>query len=993
MSESKTPGWHALLDGFPWFTAAGDYPLPAYSEFTPPPRLGRTAYGEPDPAAFTPNDPYGWYVSELEQEYELTPGLDSLAQQILAAMHRLGEGQPEHIIAGHEDKNLRDNPYWPPELSERAGKLLHERYVLLLPLALSRTQDDMGRVRWTFFGASEQGPERAFWQSFYSAPDQEQPERDSLTFIASLLNKVYGETADSITELKHGGFHILPTEPDPQFPYWTGPLPAWTRPFVIDDHTPLNNVRYLLTFRPFSRLPADARARYLAGQLHLLPFPGSLVAYGMPTYRHLQPQLPMAMQVPLLRLTDRQGGPTGIRVPQSGWIREPAPDLTPSQVRLELVRDSYRRTHRWNRVHRYNDELADNPIVDKVARVLFSTESDALGLYNKPMGRNVQIWTRNFDLVLDGPNATPAQLAQAHDIVNGGGLYGYRFIFPAMRVGVHELYWHRPLVAYWSVRAQKAEVLAGAPLGYLTAYRHEAPDLAEPLLLWPRLRRRPLYLAALLHDDPVHDHYARQTPLNIITLLDHRELLAADKLPPSFARHLLRLAKDDSLDEWLAGLSLRAGKHAHAHTVPDGLRQLIARAEEALPEPLTFGETATRAFEEAYWNNIVHLAHGRYVNKDNADMAQPRQTESTTQHERRDLEQLGDYLLERYHKAIGEAGMEGKAVCGDMPFQWRTDFNFPLYGGWQSNQEGHPRERNIVVIIPGRDHSRAVIMADHYDTAYMEDLYEKDRGGKGIRKAAAGADDDHSGTATLLLAAPIFLRLAKEGKLEHDIWLVHLTGEEFPADCLGARFLCQSLVEGTLQLRTGEGEKRDVSSVRVEGVYVMDMIAHNRDNAQDIFQISPGRGAASLRLAWHAHIANMLWNAKAGEWNKQPERKGLPQGKRSADGLSMPAMARFLPLHGEVRTVDDPQSSLYNTDGQIFSDTGVPVVLFMENYDINRVGYHDTHDTLELIDLDYGAAFAAICIESVARVAAERRETPSGPGSTAADGRRRQVDE
>jgi hypothetical protein len=153
----------------------------------------------------------------------------------------------------------------------------------------------------------------------------------------------------------------------------------------------------------------------------------------------------------------------------------------------------------------------------------------------------------------------------------------------------------------------------------------------------------------------------------------------------------------------------------------------------------------------------------------------------------------------------------------------------------------------------------------------------------------------------------------------------------------------------------------------------MDMIAHNRDNAQDIFQISPGRGAAALRLAWHAHIANMLWNAKAAEWNKQPERKGLPQGKRSADGSTIPAMARFLQLHGEVRTVDDPQSSLYNTDGQIFSDTGVPVVLFMENYDINRVGYHDTHDTMELIDLDYGAAFAAICIESVARVATERR--------------------
>jgi hypothetical protein len=41
----------------------------------------------------------------------------------------------------------------------------------------------------------------------------------------------------------------------------------------------------------------------------------------------------------------------------------------------------------------------------------------------------------------------------------------------------------------------------------------------------------------------------------------------------------------------------------------------------------------------------------------------------------------------------------------------------------------------------------------------------------------------------------------------------------------------------------------------------------------------------------------------------------------------------------------------------------------MENYDINRQGYHDTHDTMENIDLDYGAALSAICIETVARAA------------------------
>ncbi len=149
----------------------------------------------------------------------------------------------------------------------------------------------------------------------------------------------------------------------------------------------------------------------------------------------------------------------------------------------------------------------------------------------------------------------------------------------------------------------------------------------------------------------------------------------------------------------------------------------------------------------------------------------------------------------------------------------------------------------------------------------------------------------------------------------------------------------------------------------------MDMIAHNRDHDRDIFQISPGRSTRSLSLAWQAHLATLSWQEGTSIWNQSPERHGLGRGVRTEHGSAVPATAAYLPLMGEVRTKDDPASSLYNTDGQIFSDVGAPVVLFMENYDINRTGYHDTHDTLANIDLDYGAALAAIAIESTARVA------------------------
>ncbi len=252
----------------------------------------------------------------------------------------------------------------------------------------------------------------------------------------------------------------------------------------------------------------------------------------------------------------------------------------------------------------------------------------------------------------------------------------------------------------------------------------------------------------------------------------------------------------------------------------------------------------------------------------------------------------------------------------------------------------------------------------------MEDVFDKARGGTGARLAARGADDNHSATATLLQAAPIFLQLAREGKLERDVWLLHLTGEEFPSDCMGARHFSQAVVEKTLALRVGENQTVDLSNVRVVGFFVMDMIAHNREDARDIFEIAPGAGAASLRLAYHAHIANTLWNEKTKEWNESPERKGRGRSERTRDGVTIPPLAKHLAVEGEVRTEEDPLSSLYNTDGQILSDMGIPVVLFMENYDIDRQGYHDSHDTMENIDLDYGAALSAIAIETVARLAA-----------------------
>jgi len=580
------------------------------------------------------------------------------------------------------------------------------------------------------------------------------------------------------------------------------------------------------------------------------------------------------------------------------------------------------------------------------------------------MARNVQLWTEDHRLLLDGPNATPEQIKQAMRTVEAGGLFGYRFLFPAMRVGRHEVYWHRPLVAYRGPSGEPV-ILPDALPGYLTAYDAARPDLARPVELWPRFRRRPLALAALALHQPGRGLPAGLALRGVRKLLDAVGKRGGRPLPRPLARQLIARGHAQSLDGWLAALPEPMRAEAAALIEPDGPPR--AGAAKA-PPSLTYRRTATRPFEVRYWKTIAALSEGTFLAKNNADCVGDPVTQGLLPYHDRQLEALGDYLLGYYRRTIEAGGLKGKALAGEMPFRWRTDFDFSWMGGWLKNQEA-PSERDLVVVIPGKDRRHTVIMADHYDTAYMADRYEKDQGGVGARLAACGADDNHSATAALMLAAPIFLEMSRKGELGCDVWLVHLTGEEFPADCLGARALTERLVEGALRLHLEGGKTRDLSRVKVRGLYVSDMIAHNNDRERDVFQIAPGADAESLWLAGQAQLAAEAWNESVPVWNARPDRAGRPRGRRSPHGAAVPEIAPVLALSGEVRTPVDPRSTLYNTDGQIFSDAGVPCVLFMENYDINRTGYHDTHDTMANIDLDYGAALCAIVIESVARAA------------------------
>jgi hypothetical protein len=679
------------------------------------------------------------------------------------------------------------------------------------------------------------------------------------------------------------------------------------------------------------------------------------------------------MQIPLLNVCDRHEAPRGLRILQSGWLNEPRADRRELEAMRDKVRNSYRRTHRWERVERFQDDLEVVGEEVRLARLLFSTAPDDVGLYGKPMARNSQIWTDQYRLLLDGPRAGRDELSRAARSIREGGRFGYRIYYPPMRVGKYEVFWHLPLVSFFDPETRKPRLLDDAPLGYLTAYDADRPDLSKPAELWPELRRRPEFIATGRGYKKAYAHRDHQIALNAHNLMEVWDFMGGRPLPWDFARHILVIPKGQTLEQWLHQVASWNNPNSYGFLLYHTLQRIITPKSDValhpLPDPITYPYTATRTFEAEYWTTIARLATGRFINKDNADCVQDPVTQGLLRHKKRDLDALGDWLLAHYRGLIACHGMRGRAVAGELPFHWRTDFDYPWMDGWRSNQQGTLRERNLLVMIPGKDRSRAVIMADHYDTAYMEDLYYKEKGGKLARVAAAGADDNHSATAALMLAAPVFLELSRAGKLNCDVWLVHLTGEEFPSDCLGARHLAQSIVEGTLRLHRHGERALDLSGVRIDAVYVLDMIAHNRDHDRDVFQISPGLSKQSIWLAYQAHLANMIWNAHAVKWNQRPARRHRTAGRRSEDGITMPDIAPHPLLRGEIRITRDMRSSLFNTDGQIFSDTGIPVVLFMENYDINRVGYHDTHDDMSNIDLDYGAAVAAIAIESVARAA------------------------
>src|SRR5439155_1684271 len=142
----------------------------------------------------------------------------------------------------------------------------------------------------------------------------------------------------------------------------------------------------------------------------------------------------------------------------------------------------------------------------------------------------------------------------------------------------------RPLVAYHEPARGAAAVLPEAPLGYLTAYPAEKPDLVRPVELWPRLLRRPPYLAALELFRRPRDPHPHRTALGVCLLLDAWNLVSRQPLSRSFATRILPGHNHHTIDDWLAALPQRAAD-VHGTLPPAGLVEEL----EACLEPSDCG--------------------------------------------------------------------------------------------------------------------------------------------------------------------------------------------------------------------------------------------------------------------------------------------------------------------------------------------------------------------------------------------------------------------
>lgn len=433
------------------------------------------------------------------------------------------------------------------------------------------------------------------------------------------------------------------------------------------------------------------------------------------------------------------------------------------------------------------------------------------------------------------------------------------------------------------------DVPALLPLALRPSDPDDWPRIFKDLLELPSLYDRPVFSECVWTDPSgrsVHEAWLDPAERERVG----RELAAGSEAAEARVCRVLR--QPARVDERPAGFVVRVEPGRvwwpeELHWLPDAQPQAEPLRSELRIQQWPPG------FDQRYRRDLLALAgeeeamfplSGRRMRFTRKNSAQP-------DHQ---LEELAEYLEERYR----ELGLDTRR----QSFTWR----------------GLP-QTNLIAVIPGRPDAgnRPVLLADHVDTAFAEAVFKQ----TGKRVSAPGADDNASATAALLRAGEVL----GSRRLRHDLWLVHLTGEEYPGDDLGARHLADELLR----------DRR-----RIGGILILDMIGYRPDPAAAaLFQINAGDSAASVELA----------------------RVALGAAADVAPGLT----AAFRGRHSR-------KSYLYNTDGHIYSQLGFPVLLFNEHLNglehLDRPHYHEMSDTSATLDWEYALAVTRVAIETAARL-------------------------
>jgi hypothetical protein len=304
-------GWSVLAREPTGWDDGAPPPVPAYSEFLPAPLVARKPTGAWTDEVRIEGDEHGWRIPAREAMRELTPGLAAVAAALAPRLIALAAGVDR--VPGLSRDLLDGNPYLPP------APLPGPPALAVVGLALTRTQDDKGRVRWTLLGGSERGPAAAWWAGLFTAPGRAVAATSAATRLAALA----GVAATTVAGLARAGVRILPIgdRPSGDGAPWFGDdaalIPPSLAPLIVDG-AGAARARVIVTFRPWAALPPAVQAAAATGAVRLAPAPASLVFAGHRGYRRLAAQLDAAMQLPLLRALPE--GLAGLRVPPSGWI-------------------------------------------------------------------------------------------------------------------------------------------------------------------------------------------------------------------------------------------------------------------------------------------------------------------------------------------------------------------------------------------------------------------------------------------------------------------------------------------------------------------------------------------------------------------------------------------------------------------------------------------------------------------------------------------------